>query len=348
MAEKKKKPELFQGLKRQISSFGEAGLLRRSTQAYTGINLGNGFIKGVTVKQGKVIACFVEPKGEISDTIDILKKGRKIREKRIKISLKDSSCLVRYFSFPKTDRRKLKQALYYQLNKFIPYPPGEVYFDYAVLKEISPSQDYILLAVAKKNYIQEILNIFEKKGFSVSEITLDSVSLINLYLNRYPEDEKINSCLLDIGHNFSSMNILEKGVPFLSREAKFCAKDIIDVISRTKEIEEPESIKFLMELGKGGKFFDVVEEEVSGWCREIKNAFDFFELNKESKIDKLYVTGGLSSATGLENVFSKNMGIPTEVLDPCRQDKGKFGEIFKDDKIKFFKNNLAVPFGLIL
>lgn len=348
MAEKKKKLNLFQGLKRQISGFGQAGLFRRSVQDYTGINLGSGFIKGVSVKQGRVTACFVQPRGDLPDIIDVLKKRKEIEGKKIKVSLKDSSCLVRYFSFPKTDRKKLKQAIYYQLNKFIPYPPGEVYFDCAVLKEISPSEDYILLAAAKKSYIEEILTIFSKKGLSVSEITLDSISLINLYLNRHPEDEKNNSCLLDIGHNFSSMNILEKGVPFLSREAKFCAKDIIDVVSRTKEIGEPQSIKFLIELGEGGKFFDVVEEEVSGWCREIKNAFDFFELNKESKIDKLYLTGGLASAPGIENIFSKNMEIPTQVFDPCGEDSLEFKEIFKDDKIRFFKNNLAVSFGLIL
>ncbi len=347
MSEKKKKPELFGGLKRQISGFGSSGLIRRNTQAYTGINLGSGFIKGVTVRQGRVTACFVEPKGEISDTIDILKKRKAIEEKKIKISLKDSSCLVRYFSFPKTDKKKLKQAIYYQLNKYIPYPPGEVYFDYAVLKEISPSQDYILLAVAKKNYIQEILAIFTKKGLSVSEITLDSISLINLYLNRYPEDEKINSCLLDLGHSFSTMNIFEKGVPFLSREAKFCTKDIIDIIVRTKEIKNSEDF-FSSICVRIGKFFDIVEEEVSSWCKEIRNAFDFFELNREDKIDKLYITGGLASAPGLTDIFSKQLEVPTEVFEPCSQDAPGLRAVFKDEKMKFFKNNLAVSFGLAL
>jgi type IV pilus assembly protein PilM len=234
------------------------------------------------------------------------------------------------------------------LNKFIPYPPDEVYFDYTILKEINSSQNYILLAAAKKDYIDSILDSFKKKGVLISEITLDSISLINLYLDRYPESKKINCCVLDIGHSFSTMNILEKGVPFFSREAKFSAKDVVEIITRIKDLSEKEAGKVLFSLEKNDDLFTLLEENISDWCKEIKNSFDFFELNKGKNLDKLYLSGGLASIPGIADIFSENLEMDTKVLQPDKSGSLKFSETFPNKEYEKYKHNLAVSFGLVL
>ncbi len=345
----KKESRLNNFFKKTASSLSNKGLIKKNSETFTGINLGNSSVKGLTVKQGKIIDYFVEPKKEISEIIDILSKKKKIGAKKIKISLKDPSCLVRYFSFPKVEKKKLKQSLFYQLNKLTPYPPEEVCFDYSVLKEIGPSQVYILLAVAKKNYIQSILESFERKGYLVSEITLDSISLMNLYLDQHSEDKENNVCILDIGHSFSTMNILEKGVPFLSREAKFNTKDVIDVISRIKNISEKKAIESLLKMGrKKEDFFDILEENISDWCKEIKNSFDFFELNRGQSINKLYVTGGLAAISVISEIFSQNLEVDAEILIPDASANLNFSSNFPKKDYQGYRHNLAACFGLVL
>lgn len=348
MAGKNKNLKLFKQLKERAQRLAKEGFIRHNSDSFTGINIGSSSIKGLTVRQGKITDFFIEPKRDISETIEILKKEGRTAGKKIRVSLKDPSCLVRYFPFPKTDRKKIKQAIYYQLNKLIPYSPEEVCFDYAVLKETSPSQNYLLLAVAKKDYIQKILDAFEKKGLLVSEITLDSISLINLYLCRYGKDTAINSCVLDIGYSFSTINILEKGVPFLSREAKFNIKDIVDIISRIKNINEKEAVKALFSLDRKSDLFGILEENISDWCKEIKNSFDFFELNRGDNLNKLYITGGLAKISAIAGIFSENLEIDSEILIPKETAGLKFSDSFPEEKYKEYAHNLAVCFGLIL
>jgi type IV pilus assembly protein PilM len=328
--------------------FIKRNLVRKNSEAFTAINLGNYFTKGIIVKKGQIVDCFIDTKQDLSEVIEKLKIDRKTFPKTIRVSLKSPACLVRYFPFPKTEKKKLRQALYYQLNKFIPYHPDEVYFDYTILKEIDSSQNYILLAAAKKDYIDSILDSFKKKGVLISEITLDSISLINLYLDRYPESKKINCCVLDIGHSFSTMNILEKGVPFFSREAKFSAKDVVEIITRIKDLSEKEAGKVLFNLEKKDDLFTLLEENISDWCKEIKNSFDFFELNKGKNLDKLYLSGGLASIPGIAEIFSENLEMDTEVLQPDKSGSLKFSDTFPNKKYEKYKHNLAVSFGLAL
>jgi type IV pilus assembly protein PilM len=339
---------MLKNIQKKASQLIEKGLVRRNAEAFTAINIGNYFIKGIVVKKGKIADCFIETNKNLSEVIGKLKSDKKIPTKKIRISLKSSDCLVRYFSFPKTEKRKLRQALYYQLNKFIPYRPDEVYFDYTILKEITSSQNQILLAVAKKKHIDSILESFEKKGFSISEITLDSISLINLYLDKYPENKKINSCILDIGHSFSTMNILEEGLPFFSREAKFSTKDLIEIITRVKNISEKEAVGVLAKVNKKSDLFTILEENISDWCKEIKNSFDFFELNKGKSLDKLYITGGLAAVPNITAIFSENLEIDAEILIPDESNSLSFSDSFSKKNYSEYKHNLAVTFGLLL
>lgn len=339
------KPLVF--LKEKFFNFWQE-LNQEKSSAFTGINLGNNFVKGLVVDQGEITDYFIEPKKNISEIISSLKKKGKISGSTVRVSLKDPSCLVRYFPFPKADPKKLEQALYYQLNKLIPYSPDEVCFDYAILKEADPSNYYILLAAARKSLIQEILETFEKQGLTVSEISLDSIALMNLYLSKFPQDAKINSCILDIGHGFSTMNILEKGVPFLSREVKFSAKDIVDIASRVKNISGKETIDALKNLKETNELFSILEENISDWCKEIKNSFDFFELNKGASLDKLYLTGGLITIPQIAGIFSDNLGIDSEILIPDNPGNLKFSQTFPKDEYENYRHNLAVSFGLIL
>ncbi|MCF7873450.1 MAG: pilus assembly protein PilM [Candidatus Omnitrophica bacterium] len=339
---------MLKNIQKKASKLVEKGLIKRKAETFTAVNIGSYFIKGIVVKSGQITDCFIKIKKDLPEAIEELKVDKNIPTKKVKISLKSPDCLVRYFSFPKTEKRKLKEALYYQLNKLIPYSPDEVYFDYIILKQLNSSQNQILLAVAKKKHIDLILKSFAKKGFSISEITLDSISLINLYLDKYPESSKINSCILDIGHSFSTMNILEEGLPFFSREVKFSTKDLVEIITRIKNISEKEAIDVLSKINKKNDLFTILEENISDWCKEIKHSFDFFELNKGKSLDKLYITGGLAAIPNIADIFSENLEIDSEILIPDESNSLNFSENFSQEKYKNYRHNLAVTFGLVL
>jgi len=322
--------------------------LKKGGGDFVGINLGSYYLKGLVVKEGKVVDYFIKKKEDLSIAIKKLWIEKKISAKKVKISVKNPSCLVRYFSFPKMDRKKMSQALLYEMDKFIPFPSDEVYFDFFVLGESAPTEALVLLAAAKKDFINQILESFEKNDLRISEISLDSICLINIFLSQYKETDETNTCILDIGYDFSTMTILNKNIPFLTRDVKFNAKDLLQVMSRLKDLSFSDIEKRLASSKGNKEFLELAQDAVSGLCEEMKSSFDYFEVNTEKRIDKVCLSGGLASVRGLTSIFSEALDAEVSVLDAFHQERGNLDKIFFDKKFDNLKNHFSVAFGLIL
>jgi type IV pilus assembly protein PilM len=316
----------------------------KKADSFVSINLGNYYIKGLVVHSGKVLDYFIKEKQDLSKTIKEIWQGKTINTDRVKIAVKNPASLVRYFSFPKVDRKKMRDALFYELNKYIPFSPEEVYFDFAVLEEISPSELFILLAAAKKEFIQEILDVFEKEKLKVLEINLDSICLVNFFLNTYKESAGTNACILDMGYSFSTLTILKKTVPFITRDLGFGTKDIFQIISHTKNLSFPDIEKWLISSESHNEFLELAQDSILGLCKEIKSSFDYFEVNKGERIEKVFLTGGLAGVKALDSIFKDYLDIEVGTFNNLKD----LDISFSDERFNTFKNSFVVALGLLL
>jgi len=330
------------------SNFISNKLIKKVSESVVAVNLGRYYIKGIIAKDGKIIDCFIERNSDLAKTLKKLWADKKISAKKVKVSVKDPSCLVRCFPFPRMDKKKISQALYYELNKFIPFAPEEVYFDHFILKELSAKESIILIAVAKKEFIEGILNTFKEASIKVSTISLDSICLVNILLANHSESKDIDSCLLDIGYDFSTMTILDKGIPVLTRDVKIGTKDIFEVISRINNLDMAAIEKWVMDPANNEKFLESAQESFSAICKEMKSSFDYFEVNKGGHIDKVFLSGGLASAGGIAEVFSEHLDAPAVILKAIPDRYKDAEKIFSDKKLNLSQEEFSVSFGLLV
>ncbi len=314
---------------------------------FVGINIGSYYLKGLAVQKGEIVNWFLERNNGLAQTIKKIWDEKKIPIKRAKLSVKGSSCLVRCFPFPKMEKKKQRQALFYEMSKFIPFSSADVYFDFFNLQDISSKEELILLAVAKKEFINSILEAFDKNNISVSQISLDSICLLNLFLSVYKTDKEENAAILDLGYDYSTLSIVHKGTPFLIRDVKFSTKEILQIVSRVKDFSIEDANKWINSLKDKSEFFKLVGDTISRFCQEMKSSFDYFEVNKGEHIDKLYLSGGLVSVEGIENIFFESLDIKTDILNIVPSDKKSLLSNFLNKQQFFLKNDFTTVFGLV-
>ncbi|MCM8831156.1 MAG: pilus assembly protein PilM [Candidatus Omnitrophica bacterium] len=307
------------------------------------VNLGAYYIKGLIIKENKIIDYFIEPNGDFATLLKRIWQEKKITTNKVKVSIKNPFCLVRYFPFIKLEKKKLKEALFYELSKHIPYQPQEVYFDFSILEERSQNEVFLLLAVAKQEIINQIIETFKKQNLEVSQITLDSLCLINLFLDNYNDNNKQNVALLDIGYSSSTLIIIRKGIPVLTRELTFNVKDIFGVISNLKNLQLNQVESWIFSLHDKNALLELIQENIINLYKEMRTSFDYFEVNSGENINKIFLTGGLSSADILGKFLKDILGIDLEILS-----LGSNSEVFSDEKFKTFKNSFSVAFGLYI
>lgn len=319
-------------------------LTRKEPESFVSINLGNYYIKGLLVIDGKITDYFIRKNQALTEVIKEVWRDKKIPTDKVKLSIKNTSSLVRYFSFAKMDKKKLKQALFYELNKHIPFSPEEVYFDFSILEELNAQEVFLLLAAAKKDFIDRTLDVFEGEKLKVLEISLDSICLANLFLNNYKQEKEKNVCILDIGYSFSTLTILKKGMPFLTRDLEFNTKSIFEVISHVKNLPLENVEAWFFSLEDRNVFLAAAKSSILNLCKEIKNSFDYFEMNKGERLEKMYLTGGLACVKELTVFFRENLEIETLSLDYLNS----FNIPFSGGKDKLYEHSFSAAVGAIL
>lgn len=225
----------------------------------------------------------------------------------ITVALDGASTLVRVIDFPLMDKKLIRESLGYELSKYVPFSSEEVYFDYHILdKESGEETLKLIIAVVKKDFLDEKMGLLKSAGIMSSKVTLGPVSLSNVFLKSFPQQEK-PVAILDIGFSYSMVIIIYKNSLYLSRELKRGAKDIFTRISNIlgKKINNFEDL----ENSKDSLEDNFLADASSDLVEEIKISLDYLETKENLLVDKVYVTGGLISSERVKNVLPKALGI---------------------------------------
>ncbi|MCP4653382.1 MAG: pilus assembly protein PilM [Candidatus Omnitrophica bacterium] len=283
---------------------------------FVSLDLGTKYIKCLEIKDKKICNVFVEDsrKPTVKSAIELLKK-RGLTSKKIKLTLKGPDTIIRYVNFPKLDKAKLKESFGFELSKHIPFPQQDVYYDIFVLDENYSQKEFlVLLAVAKKELIDSLLEEFTKEKISIADISLNAISLINLYYHTHHPDS--NVAILDMGFSSTILSLLKKDKPYLSREIRIAGKALIKKIAAASGMANEEIDRNLLNPTQQKELLAVGEEVITDLCDEVKNSFDYLEMNTGEQIQTIYLTGGLAAINGVKDTIDAILGIETKIWQP--------------------------------
>lgn len=313
-----------------------------------GLDIGTQSIKCVKLKINNLteLVGFDLEEGALDPT-DVLKKIKHAQDADlVNISFCGASTVIRYVNFLRMNKTELRQALKFEAQKHIPFSLNEVNLDAEVLKSDLPENKMlVLLAAIKKELIQQRFRSLENAGLRPNIIDIDSLALVNSFNFNYPKvdvAENKSICLLNIGASISNVNILDNGIPRLSRDihcggANFTRKlmDIFEV-----DFKAAEELKINPPQDKLNKVKAAVESVLANLAAEIRTSFDYYESQNTSSVVKIFLSGGASKTIALAEMLSASLGIPVELWDA-------FGQIKISEKIDVQKlNNLSGQFNI--
>jgi type IV pilus assembly protein PilM len=320
------------------------------------VDLGAAYTKGLYLSGGKIKSFMLERnRGQAVKAVCEWLRQENLMSHEVRIAVKGPETLIRYVTFPKMPKGNLKEVFGYEIAKFIPFPKDEVYFDLSVLEEeYSPSEMFLLIAVAKKDFIDRLTENFMQAKVNVDSITVSSVPLINLFWRTgVPAAAAEDNCaLLDIGYDSSVVNLFRKDIPCLSREIKVASANFIQKISTVKGLSPEEAHDFVASLNvpreglnqeEVQETLEIIEETAYELAEEIKNSLDYFEVNFGQRVRRLYVIGGLSKVKGLDKVMAHSLDLEINIWDPFAG-----LDIIADNDAGEFRQMLAVSLGMLL
>ncbi len=144
----------------------------------------------------------------VSNVLQVLFSDRDMRADKVIVSFPGRHVSTRILTFPFSDRKKLEQALPFEIEGLIPLPIEEILLDYHVLEK-GQEGARILSVFTEKKLIASHLALLREAGIDPHAVLPGSVALANLW-KELPSAGTGKPCaILDFGESETSLCILQ-------------------------------------------------------------------------------------------------------------------------------------------
>lgn len=316
-------------------------MLFGKTSHIVGLDIGSRTLKAAEIietKQGRRLKSFgmlditsgaIEDSGikdaeTVADSLRQLFKENNIRIKNVAISIGGHSVIVKKIAVQAMTDDQLQETINVEAEQYIPFDISDVNIDYQILGENknNPNQMDVLLVAAKKDMINDYVNLVRMAGLNPCIVDIDAFALQNIFEINYDATDK-NIALIDIGDCKTSLNILKSNSSVFMRDVSLGCnminRKIISLVDCS--FEEAEQIKHSNQTDKisAEDLREIVSSVVADWCAEIKLALDFFySAYPDDQITKIVLSGGGANIKEFRQLLALEILSEIEIINPFK------------------------------
>ncbi len=321
-----------------------------------GVDIGSHSVKMVRLeasKEGHKVLGFAVEKVSDKNYRDALSKALvKVRaplDIGAVISVAGQGVVSRYIELPLMNRTELESSMKFEIEKYVPFSLAEVHSDYAVVREMKDKAKMsVLVAAAKNDLIQKKCNLAREINLNLKALDLDCLALANFFTEISGLPKK-GQCLgiINIGKSVSNINILVDGAPCLSRDIFIGGDDITKKLAESLEIDYNDAEKLKLEPGsKKEELLSIWDPVLNNLAAEIRVSLDYFEARNNKVVERMFITGGTSRLSGIEDYLNHLLSVEIKRLDYCGQ--LKYEAAVSQEEFAENSDLLAVALGLAL
>jgi len=327
-----------------------------------GLDIGTYSIKGVELQKKDKVNTLVniktqersgegEEKDSLSATVKKFFREANFAGKDVNISVSGHLVIVRFAELPRMSEDELKNAVRFEVEKYIPFSVDEAILDYQPAVNNPQSKNVaVIFAAVKNNFVKHYIDTVQQAGFTVKGVDVDGVALTNAFLSAYPAQKEENKdkavALLNVGDTFLNVSIAWQGIPYVVRDIKGAGGEVTDEIAKSLGVskEEAYQIKHNPPTDKKEALTNTIRSVLSRLTKEINLSFGYFENQFAKEVEKVYLSGGSSDLLGLKEFLSESFDVQVENWDPFNSIKA--GEGVSPETLKELKPSLGVALGL--
>ena len=207
----------------------------------------------------------------------------------------------------------------------------------------------VLLVTAKRELVENKLRLLGDAGLSASVVDVDAFALHNAFEVNYPEAMTGVVGLVNVGHEVTTINVLDDGVPILTRDLPIGTRRLREDLQRDRGLTADEAGALLQGYDHAPELALIVESRGEEIAVGIERAAAFLAQSSRSagRLRAVYTCGGGSRIPGLTQVLANRLRIPVEQASPLNSLKvrdGALASLVTDEVAPL----LMLPIGLAL
>ena len=304
-----------------------------------GLDIGSGSIKAaeiVETKHGGTLKNFgiidiahgaieegtINNPETVAESLQQLFKSSGFNENNVAVSIGGYSVIVKKIVVQTMAEEKLQETIHFEAEQYIPFDISDVNLDFQILgeSESNPNQMNVFLVAAKKEMLDDYINLMNLAGLNPCTIDVESFALQNSFEASYDAQNQ-DVALIDIGASKTSLNILKNAASVFMRDVSLGCGQINQKIMSLIEcsFEEAEQLKYGNTPDKlsPDDLKGIVSSVVADWCTEIRRALDFFySTYPDDQIKRIILSGGGANIAEFRKLLATEASTEVEIINP--------------------------------
>ncbi len=276
----------------------------------------------------------------------ILDEAR-IKTKEAIFSIPDFSTFCTSFDIPPMSAKEIPDAIRYNASQYITLPISEVKLDWRILPNTPGDKNSslkVFLVAVPNQVISEYQSIAKMAGLQLYALEAEALGITRALIKA----NKKTVCLMDIGVQSSTINVIEKGFLKKSYSFNFNSSQLAYVVASTMGISQQEAEEIKNKeglLSTSQELTKTLYLLIEPLLIEIKNVSAEYLQSERKEVEEIYLTGGMANLPGLKEYVAESL--KKNVYAPNCFSEFLYPPIL-EDTLKKMSSSFSVSVGVAL
>jgi type IV pilus assembly protein PilM len=270
-----------------------------------------------------------DPSAYIVSTLRDIMRDRGIRPAPLLMTLSGQAVFPRFVKLPPVARDKILSMIQYEAEQNVPFPIGEVVWDYQMIGNADAGEQNVMIVAVKTENVVALTDCVVAAGLEPEVVDVASLALYNCVWFNYPDLEGC-TMVLDIGARSTNLVFIEEGRIF-SRSIPVAGNTITQEIAKSLQVDFRAAERMKREHGfvaLGGVYAGsedetadrvskVVRNVVTRLHAEVNRSINFYRSQQGGSVPaRVLLTGGSSIIPHMDTFFREKLKVEVDYLNP--------------------------------
>lgn len=303
-----------------------------------------------SVVDGAIVEGEVMDPGIVADAVRGLLSSAGVKAKRVVTAVGGRDVIIKKISMDRMKEAEAREQIRWEAEQHVPFDMDNVELDFQILDpEGEGLQMSVLLVAAKRELVETKQSLFADVGLEASVIDVDAFALHNAFELNYPDAMHGVVGLVNIGHEMTNVNILDEGVPVLTRDIMIGTRRFREDLQRERNMSADEADQLLRGFERNEALEPLLASRGEELAVGIERAAAFLQSSSRSAsgLARIFTSGGGSRIPGLNRILADRLRLPVQAANPLERlqvAEGVFDTLSLDEVAPL----LMLPVGLAL
>lgn len=236
------------------------------------------------------------------------------------VAVSGQEVYLREAVFPQMPAAELREAIKWELEKYMAQAAATYYFDFAVLGPAADDlQINVLVVAARREQVDSLVRLVKSVGLRPAAVEIEPLAWQRAF------NSTDDALIIDIGAGITQFTLFQAGCPVVMRTIDGGSHQLTGVIMDTLHLNVNDAERLKRHeadivSAEAGEYFAIRQALllfVGDLAREVQLTIDFYQRqHPTTAISKVLLTGGGAKFADLPQLLAQQLKLPVLTPDP--------------------------------